>query len=142
MNRFQRVVLPGGKSEWLEIKAGVPQGSILGPLLFLLYINDNVYEIHSNIRLFADETTLYIIADFPDSAAQILNVDLHRISNWADLWLVDFNANKAEAFLASRRTNRINHVSYRGERGGSVVECRTPEREVGGSIPTAAVLCP
>ena len=44
-----------------------------------------------------------------DSAAQILNVDLHRISNRAELWLVDFNANKTEAFLASRRTNRINH---------------------------------
>ena len=74
-NRFQRVVLSGGKSEWLEIKAGVPQGSILGALLFLLYINDIVHEIHSNIRLFADDTTLYIIVDFPDSAAQILNVD-------------------------------------------------------------------
>ena len=81
----------------------------MGPLLFILYINDIVHEIHSNIRLFADDTTLYIIVDFPDSAAQILNVDLHRISNWAELWLVDFNANKMEAFLASLRTNRINH---------------------------------
>ena len=80
-SRVQRVVLPGGKSEWLEIKAGVPQGSILGPLLFILYINDIVHGIHSNIRLFADNTTLYIRVDFPDSAAQILNVDLHRISN-------------------------------------------------------------
>ena len=81
----------------------------MGPLLFILYINDIVYEIHSDIRLFADDTTLHIIDDFPDSAAQILYVDLHRISNWAELWLVDFNANKTEAFLASRRTNRINH---------------------------------
>ena len=108
-NRFQRIVLLGGKSEWLEIKAGVSQGFILGPLLFILYINDIVHEIHSNSRLFADDTTFYIIVDFPNSAAQILNVDLHRISNWAELWLVDFNANKTEAFLASRRTNRISH---------------------------------
>lgn len=108
-NRFQRVVLPGGKSEWLSIQAGVPQGSILGPLLFILYINDIVHEIHSNIRLFADDTSLYIIVDFPDSAAQILNVDLHRISNWAESWLVNFNANKTEAFLATRKINRINH---------------------------------
>ena len=108
-NRFQRVVLPGGSSEWLKINAGVPQGSILGPLLFILYINDIVHEINSNIRLFADDTSLYIIVDFPDSAAQILNVDLNRIGNWAEPWLVNFNANKTEAFLATRRTNRVNH---------------------------------
>ena len=82
-NRFQRVVIPGGISEWLEILAGVPQGSILGPLLFIMFINDIVKEIHSNIRLFADDTSLYIIVDFPDSAAQILNVDLERIYEWA-----------------------------------------------------------
>ena len=108
-NRFQRVVLPGGSSEWLKINAGVPQGSILGPLLFILYINDIVHEINSNIRLFADDTSLYIIVDFHDSAAQILNVDLNRIGNWAESWLVNFNANKTEAFLATRRTNRVNH---------------------------------
>ena len=85
---FQRVVLPGRNSDWLEIKAGVPQGSILGPLLFILYINDIVHEIHSNIRLFADDTSLYIIVDLPDSAAQIHNVDLQRIGNWAYGWWI------------------------------------------------------
>ena len=76
LNRFQRVTIPGGISDWVEILAGVPQGSILGPLLFLLFINDVVREINSNIRLFADDTTINIIVDFPDSAAQILNIDL------------------------------------------------------------------
>ena len=55
----------------------------VGPLLFLLYINDIVNEINSNIRLFADNTSLYLIVDFPDSAAQILNIDLKRISKCA-----------------------------------------------------------
>ena len=53
-NRKQRVVIPGAVSNWIFIKAGVPQGSILGSLLFLLYINDIVVDIHANIRLFAD----------------------------------------------------------------------------------------
>ena len=114
-NRFQRVTIPGGCSEWVEIKAGVPQGSILGPFLFLLYINDIFHKIHSNIRLFADDTTIYIIVDFPDSAAQILNIDLERIAHWAAKWLVGFNAKKTEALLILRRlcnhrTLFFNHV--------------------------------
>ena len=82
-NRFQRVTIPGGISDWVEILASFPHGSILGPLLFLLFINDRIREINSNIGLFADDTTIYIIVDFPDSAAQILNIDLERIAHWA-----------------------------------------------------------
>ena len=108
-NRFQRVVIPGGVSGWLEILAGVPQGSILGPLLFIIFINDIVKEIHSNIRLFADDTSLYIVVDFPDSAAQILNLDLERLYNWAVQWLVKFNPIKTESLLFSRRVNLQDH---------------------------------
>ena len=106
-DRLQRVVLPGGSSAWTPIKAGVPQGSILGPLLFLLYINDIVEDINSSIRLFADDTSLYIIVDDAVQAAETLNLDLEKVSRWAQQWLVTFNPAKSESILFSRNlTNR------------------------------------
>ena len=65
--RRQRVVLNGKASDWTQVLAGVPQGSILGPLLFLLYINDIVKHICCSIRLFSDDTSLYIIVECPNA---------------------------------------------------------------------------
>ena len=108
-NRRQRVVLPGASSDWAYIRAGVPQGSILGPLLFLVYINDIVENIGSHIRLFADDTSLFIIVDDPITSAARLNSDLDKITRWAALWLVTFNPTKSESFLVSRKVNRPVH---------------------------------
>ena len=74
----------------------------MGPLLFLLYINDIVLDIQSCVRLFADDTSLYIIVDNPINAAGILNADLETIHLWADKWLVKFNPAKSESLLVSR----------------------------------------
>ena len=68
-SRHQKVVLPGATSNLSLVSAGVPQGSILGPLLFLIYINDIVSDIGSNINLFADDTSLYMVVHSPDVAA-------------------------------------------------------------------------
>ena len=108
-DRLQRVVLPSGSSAWTPIKAGVPQGSILCPRMFLLYISDIVEDINSSIRLFADDTSLYIIVDDAIQAAETLNLDLEKISCWAQQWLVTFTPAKSESILFSRKLNKPCH---------------------------------
>ena len=105
------MVLPGATSSWAYIKAGVPQGSILGPLLFFIYINDIVENINSFIRLFADDTSLYIIVNDPLDAAITLNIDLSRVNTWATKWLVSFNPAKSESVTFSRKVNQPKLVS-------------------------------
>ena len=108
-NRRQCVILSGALSEWASVYAGVPQGSILGPLLFLIFINDIVKNINSSIRLFADDTSLYIIVENPQTAAITKNLDLGTISQWALDWLVDFNARKTMSLLVSLKQNPVLH---------------------------------
>ena len=73
-------------SSWDLLEAGVPQGSILGPLLFLIFINDIVVNVGSNVMLFSDDTSLYILVDEPSRSTEILQKDIDNISAWADNW--------------------------------------------------------
>ena len=90
-NRFQRVLLNGQTSNWKNILAGVPQGSILGPLLFLIFINDIPEGIQSNIKIFADDTSIFSVMKDRISASITLNKDLYLISKWAYSWKMSFN---------------------------------------------------
>ena len=99
--RRQRVFVGSSMSDSKMLSAGVPQGSILGPLLILIYVNDIVEYLVSISRLFADDTSLSFTSSNINDIEGILNHDLRIITAWAKQWLVDFNPNKTEAILLS-----------------------------------------
>ena len=81
-DRKQRVVLNGQNSSWANVEAGVPQGSILGPLLFLIYINNLPDNLSTNVKLSADDTSLFsVVHDIATSSCD-LNYDLNRVREW------------------------------------------------------------
>ena len=99
-NRQLRVVLDRKSSQEYPVNAGVPQGSILGPTLFLLYINDLPDDVICNIAIYADVTTLYSKCGHSSylwqqlQLASELESDLRDTVDWGKKWLVDFNAGK------------------------------------------------
>ena len=101
--RKQVVVIDGIKSDTLEITAGVPQGSRLGPLLFIIYLNDIIHEIESDILIFADDTSLMASGTDPSETANQINRDLIKISQWAEKWRVIFNAKKSKDIIFSNK---------------------------------------
>ena len=110
-NRKQRVILNGQSSSWLDISAGVPQGSVLGPLLFLIYINDLPENLISESKLFADDTSIFSVFDIKKSSED-LNRDLLTINNWAFQWKMSFNPDpnkQATEVIFSRKRKLINH---------------------------------
>ena len=103
-DRKQKVFLDGFSSGWDRIDAGVPQGSVLDPFLFLIYINDIVDDLDYNIKLFADDTSMYVIVDEQNyiQAANVLSTDLSYIHYWSQTWAIKFNPNKTESVLFTR----------------------------------------
>ena len=102
-HRKQCVVVDGVKSSLLDVNAGVPQGSRLGPLLFIIYINDIIHDIESEIMIFADDTTLLASGSDPAETSAQLNRDLAKISAWAERWKVTFNAGKSKDLIFSNK---------------------------------------
>ena len=107
-NRTQTTVVNGVHSSYVKVTSGVPQGSILGPMLFLLYINDINNAITSQIALFANDSVLYInIRNQNDQV--ILQYDLDTISSWAEKWLMELNINKCSVLCITLKRNSIFH---------------------------------
>ena len=123
--RKQRVCINKASSSWTKVTSGVPQGSVIGPFLFLLYINDLPGKIKSNCQIFADDTKVYQpILSLVD--AQELQDDLSNLIEWSNIWLLGFNQQKCKV-LHVGKTN----PGYDYTMNDNVLETVTEEKDLG-----------
>ena len=101
-DRQQAVIVNGSRSTWRPVSSGVPQGSVIGRALFLLYINDINVNIQSKMRLFADDSVIYreILCQ---KDHDILQQDLNTLANWSRKWLMGFNIQKCAILTITRK---------------------------------------
>ena len=115
LGRTQAVVLEGESSSEVPVTSGVPQGSVLGPLLFLLYINDLPQNIQSQVRLFADDTAVYLTVNSPQDA-NTLQADLDTLQEWEQTWDMEFNPGKCQVLHISNSNNPLlSHYTLHGQ---------------------------
>jgi hypothetical protein len=104
--RFQEVILEGKHSAQCKVTSGVPQGTVLGPLLFFAYINDMPPCVSSSARLFADYCLLYRPITTEIDATK-LQEDIDALQNWEITWQMSFNPDKCEVLRITDKRNKI-----------------------------------
>ena len=104
----QNVILDGESSTQSPVSSGVPQGTVLGPLLFLAYINDlpDCISEDSRVRLFADDSVVYRVINNNDDATQ-LQQDLNALQEWERKWLMEFHPEKCQVLRITKRCNPV-----------------------------------
>ena len=103
-DRTQQVCVNGINSNWMDVTSGIPQGSVLGPILFVLYINDLPTNIMSDVFMFADDTKMYRTIRCPNDQ-RILQADLDNLSTWSTKWLLKFHPDKCKIMHIGAETD-------------------------------------
>ena len=124
-DRYQRVVLLGNCSKWSKVLSGVPQGSVLGPLLFLIYINDIDECVNSKLLKFADDTKILSVVTSKNDVNK-LQEDLKNLCKWSKDWLMLFNVDKCKVMHIGYTNGQANYVME-----GNILNVVTEERDLG-----------
>ena len=106
--RTQRVVINGSMSDWEPVGSGAPQGSVLGPILFTIFINDLGTDILGKLLKFADDTKTFGIANTIQDC-MTLQGDLDKLVNWSETWGMAFNAKKCMVRHFGRNNNKVDY---------------------------------
>ena len=132
-DRKQQVQVNGSTSEWMDVTSGIPQGSVLGPLLFIVYINDLPDHIDSEAYLFADDTKLFRVIKSEEDTG-ILQQDLSRALEWSEEWLLRFHPDKCKSMTIGKPKvqNRQYQLNLEGKE--HKLESTQEEKDIGLTI--------
>jgi hypothetical protein len=126
-DRIQQVVVNGVESEWKPVTSGIPQGSVLGPLMFVIFINDLPDTVNGQVYIFADDTKVFKnIQKAMDGS--ILQNDLNSMSIWSDTWLLKFHPEKCKHMTIGSKHNEWNN-SYK--LGNTKLQHINSEKDIG-----------
>ena len=131
--REQRVVVNGTSSQPAPVTSGIPQGSVVGPMLFMMYINDLPDVCTSNVKLFADDTKLFTRSD-DEAATTAMQEDLNRLQKWSNDWLLRFHPQKCSVLkLGSKKSGTKYTMKEKGngEEHEIVLEEHVVEKDLG-----------
>ena len=135
--RRQRVCIRGAKSSWTEVRSGIPQGTVLGPILFVIYINDLPDVIASYVFMYADDTKIFrVIRD--DRDVDLLQRDLDAASEWCRKWLLCFNHGKCKVMevtgTGGKGQGGIHQYTLKVNGTCAALEKSTAERDLGVTV--------
>ena len=123
--RKQKVVLNGESSKWEPVQSGIPQGSVLGPTLFVMYINDLPECVKSQAYLFADDTKIFQIISKDEDCTQLQD-DLDTVSEWSDKWLLKFHPDKCKHVHIGKKRKEVTYKLV-----GKEVNKSSKEKDIG-----------
>ena len=126
-NRRQRVCVNGVLSDWAAVTSGVPQGSVLGPVLFVAYINDLPDVVECHCSMYADDTKVYNRVETEEEQQQ-LQSDINSLVDWADAWQLCFNADKCKVLHLGKQNSRLKY-SMRKHGSHETLELKESEIE-------------
>ena len=126
-NREMRTMVKNEKSEWRRVTSGVPQGSVLAPVMFLIYINDMPEKVHSYMSMFADDAKLMKRVRQKEDCED-LQRDLDRVYEWSQTWEMEFNAKKCHVMELGRSKNRPTKLY---KMGNEILNVTKEEKDLG-----------
>ena len=128
--RTQKVIVNGAESEWRDVLSGIPQGSVLGPLLFVIYINDMPESVSSPTHLFADDTKMHRIIRCLMETCH-LQTDISTLQSWSRLWLLEFHDDKCKHMHIGTHTTGPHYYTMQNGNNKVVLETLVCERDLG-----------